>query len=114
MAGLIVVTNEPRAYREVLAGALEVQCPGCEISLVEPDELEEALTGMRPELVIASAMSPALRVHHGVSLLLYPAEDHQVVVCRAGTVIQTRETVTFTDILSLIDHYANCLTHAAA
>ena len=99
----IVVANEPRLYREVLAGALMVQRPSYEVVLVEPDELKATLTQTSADLVIAPASSPLLRAYDGVCLLLNTPEGQRVVLLRAGAVAHIIEQADFSDLLSLID-----------
>ena len=99
----IVVANEPRLYRDALAGALQVQCPADETIAVEPEHLEANVAETRPDVVITTTPSPALHAYDGVSLLLYPFENHQVVLRRPGQMAHTVERPELADILSLID-----------
>ena len=103
----IVVANEPRIYREVLAGALSALRASYTVDLVDPDQLDTTVAQTAPDVVIATAMSPALQAYQGLLLLLYAPEANQVVLRKAGRVLQTMEQAEFTDILALIDRYAS-------
>lgn len=50
----ILVAIEPRAYREVIGGAIGGLRPQHEVTIVAPDSLRPALDRLAPEVVISS------------------------------------------------------------
>ncbi len=64
------MANEPRAYREVLAGTLAELRPRLLVHLLEPAELDETTRRLRPDLVICSQLSAVVRAHAGAWLRL--------------------------------------------
>jgi hypothetical protein len=69
----VLVANEPRSYREALAGVLRAVCgPFLEVLEAEPEGLDAAVRGARPHLVICSLATPAVREAAGVWVELYP------------------------------------------
>ncbi len=68
----ILIGNEPRAYREVLAAALQELRPTARVELVEPASLDAEVTVRRPALVVCSQLTPAIRRNALAWILLYP------------------------------------------
>jgi hypothetical protein len=52
MRGLVAI--EPRSYREVIGSAIQHLRPHIEVLIVEPEELEEKVARLDPEVVICS------------------------------------------------------------
>ncbi|MDP9368508.1 MAG: hypothetical protein M3Q03_09575 [Chloroflexota bacterium] len=98
----VLVATEPRAYREVMAGALQELRPSAEIVLVEPDDLDAALTRLRPHLVVSSRSVEALPECPLAWVLLYPAGATSVLICVDGR-RTTLEDLPFERLLSLVD-----------
>jgi hypothetical protein len=61
----ILMANEPRSHREVFAGALRALRPHVEVITVEPDALEGEAPRLRPDAVVCSRITPALRAAAG-------------------------------------------------
>ena len=61
----ILMANEPRSHREVFAGALRVLRPHVEVITVMPDALESEAPRLRPDAVVSSRITPALRTATG-------------------------------------------------
>ena len=57
----ILLANEPRSYREVIAGTLRHQRPQWSIADVEPEELPAHLGRCARPFVIASRLSEPVR-----------------------------------------------------
>jgi hypothetical protein len=57
----ILLANEPRSHREVFAGALRALQPHVEVITVKPDALEGEAPRLRPDAVVCSRITPALR-----------------------------------------------------
>jgi hypothetical protein len=61
----ILMANEPRSHREVFAGALRALRPHVEVITVRPDALEGEAPRLRPDAVVCSRVTPALRTATG-------------------------------------------------
>jgi hypothetical protein len=68
----ILFANEPRAYRDVLAGAVTLLRPDAEIVVAEPDELDAAIARHAPELVVCGRVTPGVEAGAHCWVLLYP------------------------------------------
>lgn len=61
MIGLrILVANEPRSYREAIAGALESLRPDAEVLMVEPEDLGAEIGQGMPGMILCSYATPAV------------------------------------------------------
>ncbi len=98
----VLVATEPRAYREVMAGALQELRPGAEILLVEPDDLDAALTRLRPHLVVSSRSVETLPDCPLAWVILYPAGVTTALICVDGH-RTTLGDLPFQRLLSLVD-----------
>jgi hypothetical protein len=67
-----LVANEPRVYREALAGALAALRPAASVVAVEPAELDGMVVRTRPDLVFCSSLAPAVEAGGWAWTLLYP------------------------------------------
>jgi hypothetical protein len=54
----IIVANEPRAYREALAGVLAARSPRDEVTVAEPAEIDQLLRRWIGALVICTKVQP--------------------------------------------------------
>jgi hypothetical protein len=61
----ILLANEPRSHREVFAGALRALRPHVEVITVKPDALEGEAPRLRPDAVVCSRITPALKTATG-------------------------------------------------
>jgi len=61
----ILMGNEPRSHREVFAGAIRALRPHVEVITVKPDALEGEAPRLRPDAVVCSRITPALRTATG-------------------------------------------------
>ncbi len=97
----VLVANEPRAYREALAGALTHLRPGLRVQLLEPAVLDDTAAQLRPALVVCSQLSAAVRTHAGAWLLLYPegAERAAIGAGDWGQVLPSSDFATVLDVL---------------
>ena len=101
----VLVATEPRAYREVMAGALQELRPSAEILLVEPDDLEAALTLMRPRLVVSSRSVETLRDCPLAWVVVYPNGETTALICVNGR-RTTLGDLPFERLLSVVDDAA--------
>ena len=72
MDRMVVVANEPVAYRTAIAGALPHLRPGIAVHQVDPAALETVVLDWRPLLVICSALSEAVRRAATAVPVFYP------------------------------------------
>ena len=98
----IVVANEPRAYREALAAALQELRPHLEVICIAPDDLDAKVSQYRPRLVLCSRLTEAVETCCDAWILLYPNRENRAVISVAGrrTVVTNVE---FSHLLSVID-----------
>ena len=101
----VLVATEPRAYREVMAGALQELRPRAEILLVEPDDLNAALTRLRPHLVVSSRSVETLRDCPLAWVVVYPDGETTALICINGR-RTTLGDLPFEHLLSVVDEAA--------
>ena len=98
----LVVANDPRAYREAIAPAIQHLRPHVDVMVVEPADLAGQVERWRPHMVISSV--PVARA--GGCLLcwvaLYPAQKTQVVVTVAAQQTWARD-LDLAELLALVD-----------
>ena len=70
----ILLTNEPRSYREAIAGAIRVLKPNTEVFVSGSEELEAEVKRLSPQLVICSHATPFVELRFPAWVELYP--DH--------------------------------------
>lgn len=70
----VLLVNEPRAYREVLAAALQSLRPETRVTSAEPAMLEHQVQSFAPHLIIGSRLDPDYRRTVRAWVELYP--DH--------------------------------------
>ncbi len=80
----ILLANEPRAYREVLAAALGCLHPQLTIAVLEPADLVPQLRYTRPVLVIYSEADPVVEASAAARVQLHPGGAGHSVVALAG------------------------------
>jgi hypothetical protein len=98
----IVVANEPRAYRDVIAAAIGVLRPRFDVLEIEPDQLDGAVLRCDPHVVICSRRSATIAAGAFTSLVLYPDVVGGATMWQAGkpTVL---DDVTFDTLLAIVD-----------
>ncbi len=76
----VMIANEPRAYREVIAAAFQRLRPHVEVSVVEPVGSDEALARLSPHFVIWSRADEPPSEHLVAWVSLYPGGRNQAVI----------------------------------
>lgn len=76
----ILVANEPRAYREALAGALAALRPDLRVEFFAPDALDAALDLPRPPVVVCSRLTPRVEERACAWIVLYPEQESVAIV----------------------------------
>jgi hypothetical protein len=103
MANLrILVANEPRVYREVLAAVMQALRPQVEVSIAEPGDLDHAVARLDPHVVVSSRLSEAVQTRVLVWVMLYPEGESWAEVSIAGQRCTVAD-IELTCLLALID-----------
>lgn len=98
----VLMVNEPRAYREVLAETLRAQRPHAEFTVAEPCALEQTVWRLQPHMVVCSEASAAVRESVMVWVELYTNHGSRSVVSVNGK-SSVVEDMQLSDLLSLVD-----------
>ncbi len=98
-----LVANDPRVYRELISEAFRRMRPLIEVSLVLPEELEEAVARVRPHLVICSRLSAAVRAVCLAWVVLYPDGEDVAEVGSGGVRTALLAGVGVAELLSVVD-----------
>lgn len=111
----VLVANDPRAYREAIAGVLPTLRPLVEVFLTEPDELEREAQRVLPHLIVCSgSISAALARTAGLLawVVLYPEGEDRAEVGHAVTGLMTLfpEGFVVEDLLSVVDETSRLLS----
>ncbi len=70
----VLLVNEPRAYRETIAAALQELCPNTKVLCGEPASLCYHVEDFAPHLIISSYLAPSAKMAVRAWVELYP--DH--------------------------------------
>lgn len=98
----VLMANEPRAYRQVIAETLRSLRPNVEFTVVEPDVLEETVSLVRPHMVICNQAPAAVRERVPIWVELYTGHGARSVVNVRGD-SSVIEDMQLSDLLSLVD-----------
>ncbi len=101
----IVVAIEPRYYREVIGSAIQGLKPHLEVTVVEPDELEEVLERLEPDLVLCEHAASAMAVSRSdpSSWIEYRPFEETPTKISVGGRYRELEEFELTDLLSVVD-----------
>ncbi len=86
----ILLANEPRSYREAFADAFRALRPHVEVITVEPEAIEEEVLRLRPDVVVCSRTTPAIRTAASSWM--------EVLVENEALLVRTSETGQFYDL----------------
>jgi len=106
---LVLLANEPRAYRESIAHVFRQLRPNVEVMTAEPEELEDCVLRLAPEMVVFSEAAGLVRERVPVWVELYPEYGQRSVV-GVGEERSTIEEIQLSDLLSVVDR-AERLAH---
>lgn len=96
---LVVLANEPRTYRSLLAAELPLLRPNLRVLEVSPAELDGAVAALHPSVVICSRLSRRINASGCSIVKLYCDELNTFIQDRDGTIVNPR----LPDILRAID-----------
>lgn len=94
----VLMTNEPRLYREAIALALETARPQADMVAAEPEVMDPEVKRFAPQLVICSRVTALVDAEVPVWVELYPDHGPDATVSFAGQ----RSTVSGMDLDDLI------------
>jgi hypothetical protein len=80
----VIVANELRSYRQVLARAIVLARPETEVTVVAPALLEAEVRRLEPDLVVCTCAVPADEAGTRAWVELYPDHGSVSVVCVDG------------------------------
>jgi hypothetical protein len=100
---LVVLANEPRAYRESIAQVFRQLRPNVEVMTAEPEELEDRVLRLAPEMVVFSEATGLVRERVPVWVELYSEYGPRSVV-GVGEERSTIEEIQLSDLLCVVDH----------
>jgi hypothetical protein len=99
---LILLANEPRAYRESIAEVFRQLRPNVEAITAEPEELEARILRLAPDMVVCSDATSVVRERVAFWVELYPEYGSRSVVGIEGR-RTTIEEIQLSDLLSILD-----------
>ncbi|HET8522394.1 MAG TPA: hypothetical protein VFL82_04115 [Thermomicrobiales bacterium] len=98
----IIIANEPRFYREVIAAGLKLLRAHIEITVVDPADIIASVAQLQPQLLVCSELTDSLAAASPTWILL-PIDDRDPVVFNVGGERTTSGSIEFQDLLSAID-----------
>ena len=103
---LILLANEPRAYRESIAKLFRQLRPNVEAHAAAPEGLEARTAELAPDMVVCSEATGIVRERVPLWVELYPDYGSRSVVSIEGS-CTTIEEIQLSDLLSILDR-AEC------
>lgn len=105
----VLLANEPLAYRQALARALETQRPDIQIVTVAPDDLDAAIRQHAPFLVICDRLTELAGKCVSAWIELYPAGARRVTSSCGGNE-ETAGDLDLTALLAFIERAESPVT----
>ena len=99
----VLMANEPRAYREAIALALEASRPDAEVLTIEPETLDDEVRHFLPRLVICSHVTAVVEAEVPVWIELYPEHGASSTVSFGGR-RSTIPAMEMEDLIRIFDH----------
>lgn len=99
---LILVANEPRAYREVLFDALRILRPLAEVVVADPRDLDAEVERRAPNLVVCSRLTGTVEALCPAWIELYP-DGSQRATARLGRERVSQDGLDLKGLLALVD-----------
>jgi hypothetical protein len=98
----LVVANDPRAYREAIATAIQRLRPDVDVIVVDPADLADQVEHWRPHMVISSVPMARAGGWPLCWVALHPARTTQVVVTVAAQQTWARD-IDLAELLAVVD-----------
>lgn len=99
---LVLLANEPRAYREAFAGGFAALRPHVEAIVVEPDVLDREALRLRPELVVCDRITPTVEAVARSWIELRVEGERLVATSNVGA-LPAHTELRLGDLLSIVD-----------
>ena len=99
----VLLAHDPSAYRGLLAELLPGLRPALRVETAAPEDLDAAVAGLRPLLVVCSRLSAAVQAHARAWVVLYPGGADRAEVGSGGEPGRTVAGPTLADLLAAID-----------
>ena len=96
------MANEPLAYREAIAAAVQVLRPQVDVTTIAPDALDDVVGCPHSHVVICSLLTEAIRREAAYWVVLYPNAQAGAHLRRGGQE-EARDSIQLDDILAIID-----------
>lgn len=80
----VLLTNEPRSYREAIAFALQTARPQADVVTAEPSALDPEVERLAPRLVVCSRVTAFVEAEVPAWVELYPGHGPDSTVSFAG------------------------------
>lgn len=107
----LLMANEPRAYREVIAEAVRDLRPSIKVMTVEPGELDDSVSNFRPDMVICSAATEMVKKNVLIWIELYPEFSPKSVISVKGESSKIDE-IQLADLLEILDRAERLLENS--
>ncbi len=98
----MLLANDPRSYREVMAGVVQALRPHVEVTIIDPENLDTDVARLNPHLVLCSRLTHTVRTQSLGWIVLYPEGDRCALISVAGTRTAVEE-IEFQQVLSVVD-----------
>ena len=102
----VLMTNEPRSYRETIALALEAARPRADVVVADPGALDPEVRRLAPPLVICSQTTALVEAEVPVWVELYSGHGPDSTVSFAGQRSTVRE-MELEDLIRIFDQTTN-------
>lgn len=99
----VLLANEPRVYREVIADAVEKLRPLIEVVVCRSEDLDLEVSRIEPHLVICSEATEAVRGGSSVWIVLYPDGEDRAEIGGSGEGVPLPLATKVADLLKAID-----------
>ncbi len=99
----VIISIEPRSYRQVIAEAIRTLRPHIEVVVLEPDTLRAGVTRLDPDLVFANQPETFAPDGRSAWVEFRPYEEPPARICLGGRRWEL-EVVELDDLLWLVDH----------
>lgn len=96
----VLFANDPRSYREAIAGAMSALMPQYEVFVSEPEGLDEEMLLLKPGLVVCSKITAVVRALAPCWVELYP-DGQGLANVWLGDGLSVRREVDLPELLSI-------------
>lgn len=111
VAARLLLANELRSYREVLARVISIQHPGIEVHQTKPEGLDRSVVSLEPYFVICSRATLLMRLRVPVWVELYTDHGASSTINVCGRIIVI-EDLQLPGLLDLLGRYEDVASSA--